>query len=76
MITVRLFGLLRLESGIKERQMDAATVKEVLEVLAEAGISKKDLAGCVIFVNGESAGKRKKLTDGDQVVLMPPVAGG
>ena len=76
MITVKLFGLLRLESGIKQRQMEAASVKEVLRNLAEAGISKKDLSGCVILVNGENANKRKKLNDGDTVVLMPPVAGG
>ena len=31
MITVKLYGLLRIESGIKEKQLKAATVKEVLE---------------------------------------------
>ena len=76
MITVKLYGLLRLESGIKEKQMEASGVKEVLEVLAECGISKKDLNGCVVLVNGNSANKRRKLTDGDTVVLMSPVAGG
>ena len=76
MITVKLYGLLRIESGIKEKQMEASSVKEVLEVLAEYGISKKDLNGCVILVNGSSANKRSKLTDGDTVVLMSPVAGG
>ena len=76
MITVKLFGLLRLESGIKEKQLEATTVKEVLDKLAQAGINPKDLRGCVIFVNGENANKRKKLKDGDLVVLMPPVAGG
>ena len=76
MITVKLYGLLRLESGIKEKQMEASGVKEVLEVLAECGISKKDLNGCVVLVNGNSANKRSKLTDGDTVVLMFPVAGG
>ena len=76
MITVKLFGLLRVESGIKERQVEAATVKEALQQMAQAGLPEKELAGCVIFVNGESANKRRKLTDGDTVVLMPPVAGG
>ena len=76
MITVKLYGLLRLEFGIKEKQMEASGVKEVLEVLAECGISKKDLIGCVVLVNGNSANKRSKLTDGDTVVLMSPVAGG
>ena len=48
MITIKLYGLLRIESGIKEKQLNAATVKEVLEILATYGISQKDLNGCVI----------------------------
>ena len=76
MITVKLYGLLRIESGIKEKQLEAATVKEVLEILANHGISKKELNGCVILLNGNNANKRSKLTDGDTVVLMSPVAGG
>ena len=76
MITVKLYGLLRIESGIKEKQLEAVTVKEVLEQLALCGIDRKELNGCVILVNGKSANKRSKLTDGDTVVLMSPVAGG
>jgi len=76
MITVKLYGLLRIESGIKEKQLEAASVKAVLESLAECGIDRKDLNSCVILVNGDSAKKRSKLTDGDTVVLMSPVAGG
>ena len=76
MITVKLYGLLRIESGIKEKQMEASTVKEVLDQLTACGISRKELNGCVILVNGSSANKRSKLTHGDTVVLMSPVAGG
>ena len=76
MITVKLFGLLRLDSGIREKQLEAGTVKEVFQFLAYCGIPRKDLEGCVILVNGKSASKRSKLTDGDTVVLMSPVAGG
>ena len=76
MITVKLYGLLRIESGIKEKQFKAATVKEVLEILAAYGIPPQDLNGCAILVNGNSAKKRSKLTDGDTVVLLSPVAGG
>ena len=76
MITVKLYGLLRIESGIKEKQLKAATVKEVLEQLAACGIDCKDLNGCAILINGNTAKKRSKLTDGDTVVLMSPVAGG
>ena len=76
MITVKLYGLLRVESGIKEKQLEAADVKAVLDQLADCGIDRKDLNSCVILVNGNSANKRSKLTDGDTVVLMSPVAGG
>ena len=76
MITVKLYGLLRIESGIKEKQLEAATVKEVLEQLEDCGIARKELNGCVFIVNGKTANKRSKLTDGDTVVLMSPVAGG
>ena len=76
MIRVKLYGLLRIESGIKERQLEAAAVKEVLEKLERCGIPRKKLEAAVILVNGSSANKRSKLTDGDTVVLMSPVAGG
>ena len=76
MITVKLYGLLRIESGIREKQLEAATVKEMLDLLTNCGIDRKDLYGCVILVNGEPASKRSKLTEGDRVVLMSPVAGG
>ena len=76
MITVKLYGLIRIDSGIKEKQLEAATVKEVLDMLADCGIDRKELMGAVILVNGKPANKRRKLSDGDTVVLMSPVAGG
>ena len=76
MITVKLYGLLRLDSGIKEKQLEADSVKQVLEALAACGVPRNDLNACVILVNGIGANKRSKLTDGDTVVLMSPVAGG
>ncbi|MBR3949377.1 MAG: MoaD/ThiS family protein [Oscillospiraceae bacterium] len=76
MITVKLYGLLRIESGIREVQLEASTVKEVLQALAGRGIPRKDLNGCLILINGSSANKRSNVTDGDTVVLMSPVAGG
>lgn len=76
MITVKLYGLLRLDSGIREKELQADTVRDVLSALADCGIPRRELEGCVVFVNGHSAGRRSRLTDGDTVVLMSPVAGG
>ena len=76
MITVKLYGLLRLDSGIKERQLEAATVAQILDYLQSQGISRKYLNGAVVLVNGQSANKRTKVNDGDVVQLLSPVAGG
>ena len=76
MITVKLDGLLRLDSGIKERQMEAGSVREVYAQLMGLGLSGKNLDGCVILVNGKPTNKRQKLNEGDLVQLLPPVAGG
>ena len=76
MITVKLYGLLRIDSGIKERTIDAGSIKDVFQDLTSLGISQKDLTGCVILVNGKPATKRTILHDGDAVILMSPVAGG
>lgn len=75
MITVKLFGLVRLETGIKELQIDAANVKELKKELSRQ-ISEEKIKGCVLLVNGRQASRFTKLKDGDQVMLMPPVAGG
>ena len=76
MITVRFYGLLRLDSGIKERQMEVGSVKEVFAQLIRLGLSKQTLEGCVILVNGKPGNKRQKLNDGDVVQMLSPVAGG
>ena len=78
MITVKLYGLLRLDSGIRELPLDAKTVPELYSRLLEKTdrISKKDLEGCVLLVNGKAANRRTKLADGDVVQLLSPVAGG
>ena len=76
MITVKLYGLLRLDSGIRERTLDARSVRDVLDALSREGIERKTLAGCVVLINGKPAKKRAMLNDGDVVQLLPPVAGG
>ena len=76
MITVKLYGLLRLDSGIKERSLEAQTVMEVYEELAKLGIDRKALDGCAVLINGKPGKKRATLQNGDVVQLLPPVAGG
>lgn len=78
MIAVKFYGLLRLDTGIRELTVEAETVAELYARLTEKTdrITKKDLEGCVLLVNGKVSNRRTKLADGDVVQLMPPVAGG
>ena len=84
MVTVKLFGLFRLDSGLKELQAEASSVRELYPLLlAEAkrrnpmtAVTAKDLDGCIVIVNGIQCKKSAKLRDGDQVLLMSPVCGG
>ena len=75
MITVKLFGLIRLETGIKELQVEAVNVGQLQKALAR-WIPEEKIKGCVLLVNGKQANRFTKLKSGDQVMLMPPVAGG
>ena len=76
MITVKFYGLLRLESGIRELQVEAATEKELFLRLQQAGLDKKALKGCCLLCNSKPISRGKTFTDGDVVQLLPPVAGG
>ena len=75
MITVKLFGLVRLETGIKELQVEADNVRQLQKTLTRH-IPEEKIKGCVLLVNGKAANRFTKLKGGDQVMLMPPVAGG
>ena len=76
MITVKLYGLLRIDSGIKERKIEAAAMKDVWNDLMAQGISQKELNTCIILINGKPGNRRSSLHHGDVVQLMSPVAGG
>ena len=78
MITVKLFGLLRLDTGLRELQVEAANLRQLKRAIlcATDRITPEKLRGCVILVNGAPCKSWTKLKDGDQVTLLPPVAGG
>jgi len=78
MITVKLFGLLRLDTGIRELQLEAGSVQDVYAaILARTtAVTRRDLEGCIVLVNGEQKNKRARLKPGDEVTLLSPVAGG
>ena len=84
MVRIKLFGLLRLDTGLKALEAEAKSVKELYPILlAEAKrarpdtrITAADIDGCIVVINGKQARKSSPLKDGDQVSLMSPVCGG
>lgn len=84
MVHIKLFGLFRLDTGLKELTAEAGRVKELYPILlAEAkranpatAITARDIDGCIVVVNGVQSRKSARLRDGDEVMLMSPVCGG
>ena len=81
MVTVKLFGAARINYKDKSVEMDASTVKEVLEKLAEKYDEPvKDFKQVVYFVNDVNIDKLKmyktELKDGDVVMVISLGSGG
>ena len=79
-----MFGTLRLDSGVKEFETEAGSVRELYplalrEIRAknpDSAVTEKALRACLVAVNGRQVSPRAKLRDGDLVYLFPAVAGG
>ncbi len=82
MIKVEFFGLYRLNYGLKECSVEAASVKELFKKLYEMNpvYTVKELKNSIVFVNDVNFLKLKKyktpLKDGDKVLIMSPASGG
>ena len=56
-------------------RMIQTDVRELKKALTQY-IPEEKINGCVLLVGGKQANRFTKLKDGDQVMMMPPVAGG
>ncbi len=77
MVTIKLFGSLRLKSGCKGLEADVSTVKEACQALADSTtLQMKELKNCVVMVNGKQSKFSSKIEDGSEVVFLAPAGGG
>ena len=84
MVKVKLFGLYRLDTGIKEFETEAKTIKDIYGVILKKTketkpnlkFGLKELEGCIVVVNGRQVKSTVSLKDGDEVMLTTPVCGG
>lgn len=60
----------------EERMTDAKTPRELYRELSTEFGLQLDLCEMKVAVNGEFADFEVELSDGDEVVFIPPVAGG
>jgi len=77
-LTVRYFAMFREHAGRDEEIVEsrAATAADLFADLKDRHGSNEPLAHCKVAVNDQLVGWDAPLSDGDIVLLFPPVAGG
>ncbi|MCQ2487217.1 MAG: MoaD/ThiS family protein [Clostridia bacterium] len=80
MVKVKIYAVVRLDTGVKEFNCSAKNITEVIGILNEKrakGADEIRWKDIIVFVNGERiSSRRAKLNDGDKVDIMSPVSGG
>lgn len=76
--TVRYFASFRENAGRAEEtvESEASTPAELFRELEDRHGSSEPLGHCKVAVNDELSDWDRPLSDGDTVLLFPPVAGG
>jgi MoaE-MoaD fusion protein len=74
-VRIRLFAGLRERAGESERMLDLERGARVADVWAPLGLGEEP-EGLLYAVNKEYAPPDRRLSEGDEVALIPPVSGG
>lgn len=77
-ITVRYFAVFREHAGVGEEtlELDAATARDVFEATRQRHGSAEPDGHCKVAINDQMTNWDAPVSDGDTVLLFPPVAGG
>jgi len=77
-ITIRYFAMFRENAGVAEetRSMDVATAADVFTATRDRHGSSEPSGHCKVAINDEMADWDAAVSDGDTILLFPPVAGG
>ena len=74
-VTVRLFAGLREQAGISEQELELPEGARLADVWAPLALGEEP-DGLLYAVNKEYASSERRLSEGDEVALIPPVSGG
>lgn len=77
-LTIRYFAIFREHAGTGEESVtvDAETAGDVFALLKDRHGSAEPLGHCKVAINDAMADWDSDVTDGDTLLLFPPVAGG
>ena len=77
-VTVRYFAMFREHAGVAAEtlSLEAETAADVFEQTKDRHGSSEPSAHCKVAINDEMAEWSSPVSDGDTVLLFPPVAGG
>lgn len=77
-VTVKYFALFRENAGCAEEtiETDAKTAADVFSATRDRHGSSEPLGHCKVAINDEMRDWDAPVSDGDTVLLFPPVAGG
>ena len=77
-ITVRYFAMFRENAGVDEEtlKLDAETAGDVFSATQDKHGSSEPLGHCKVAINDVMADWDSSVSDGDVLLLFPPVAGG
>ena len=77
MISVQLYGVVRLQAGVAKLELDENRVKTLQDLKGVLpNISRKEANDLLVLVNGGRVKRNYRFQNGDIVVLLSPAGGG
>lgn len=78
MAVLRLFASAREAAGTGRDELPGTTVGDVLDAARlRYGAPFTDvLERCQVWLNGDPCGPDERVTDGDEIAILPPLSGG
>lgn len=78
MAAIRLFASASEAARCRSDEFAGSTVGEILDAAVERYGPEFEavLKTCAVWCNGEPTGRDERISDGDELAVLPPVSGG